>query len=57
MQVEAFTTSVHLLMHLLMSAGGFGIADTIKKIDEGQHMGFDNICAYNPWAKKIKFHV
>ncbi|XP_055828772.1 sulfite exporter TauE/SafE family protein 3-like [Solanum dulcamara] len=40
-----------------ISLGGFGIADTIKKIDEGQHMGFDNICAYNPWAKKIKFHV
>ncbi|KAK6795893.1 hypothetical protein RDI58_009348 [Solanum bulbocastanum] len=31
-----------------ISLGGFGIADTIKKINEGQHMGFDNICAYNP---------
>lgn len=31
-----------------ISLGGFGIADTIKKIAEGQHLGFDNICAYNP---------
>ncbi|XP_016562673.2 sulfite exporter TauE/SafE family protein 3 isoform X1 [Capsicum annuum] len=30
-----------------ISLGGFGIADTIKKIEEGHHMGFDNICAYN----------
>jgi len=42
---EAFTTFDHLLIHLLISAGGFGIADTIKKIEEGQQMGFDNICA------------
>ncbi|CAN4086841.1 unnamed protein product [Withania somnifera] len=30
-----------------ISLGGVGLADTIKKIAEGQHMGFDNICAYN----------
>ncbi|CAN4088985.1 unnamed protein product [Withania somnifera] len=28
-----------------ISLGGFGLADTIEKIAEGQHMGFDNICA------------
>lgn len=45
--MEALANFDHLLIHLLMSAGGFGIADTIKKIEEGHHMGFDNICAYN----------
>lgn len=34
-----------------ISLGGFGIADTRYKIEKGQYMGFDNICAYNPYAK------
>ncbi|KAH0705641.1 uncharacterized protein [Solanum tuberosum] len=41
--ILAFTIFVSAL-----SLGGVGIADTIRKIKEGQHMGFDNICAYNP---------
>ncbi|XP_009800425.1 sulfite exporter TauE/SafE family protein 3-like isoform X1 [Nicotiana sylvestris] len=40
--ILAFTIFVSAI-----SLGGVGIADTIKKIEEGQHMGFDNICAYN----------
>ncbi|KAH0708841.1 hypothetical protein KY284_010268 [Solanum tuberosum] len=31
-----------------VSLGGVGIADAIKRIKEGQYMGFDNICAYKP---------
>ncbi|TMW89910.1 hypothetical protein EJD97_016468 [Solanum chilense] len=41
--ILAFTIFVSAL-----SLGGVGIADTIRKIKEGQYMGFDNICAYNP---------
>ncbi|OIT02719.1 hypothetical protein A4A49_33033 [Nicotiana attenuata] len=40
--VLAFTIFVSAL-----SLGGVGILDTIKKVEEGQHIGFDNICAYN----------
>ncbi|CAN4115741.1 unnamed protein product [Withania somnifera] len=40
--VLAFTIFVSAL-----SLGGVGIADTIRRIKEGQYMGFDNICAYN----------
>ncbi|XP_016496412.1 sulfite exporter TauE/SafE family protein 3-like isoform X1 [Nicotiana tabacum] len=40
--ILAFTIFVSAI-----SLGGVGIADTIKKIEEGQHIGFDNICAYN----------
>ncbi|KAL3322236.1 hypothetical protein AABB24_039729 [Solanum stoloniferum] len=41
--ILAFTIFVSAL-----TLGGVGIADTIRKIKEGQYMGFDNICAYNP---------
>ncbi|XP_010314282.2 sulfite exporter TauE/SafE family protein 3 isoform X1 [Solanum lycopersicum] len=41
--ILAFTIFVSAL-----SLGGVGIADTIRMIKEGQYMGFDNICAYNP---------
>ncbi|XP_009784620.1 sulfite exporter TauE/SafE family protein 3 isoform X1 [Nicotiana tabacum] len=41
--VLAFTIFVSAL-----TLGGFGIADTIRRIKEGQYMGFDNICAYSP---------
>ncbi|MCD7470803.1 hypothetical protein HAX54_010953 [Datura stramonium] len=41
--ILAFTIFVSAL-----SLGGVGIADTIRRIKEGQYMGFDNICAYNP---------
>ncbi|KAK4354469.1 hypothetical protein RND71_026663 [Anisodus tanguticus] len=41
--VLAFTIFVSAL-----SLGGVGIADMIKRIQEGQYMGFDNICAYGP---------
>ncbi|MCD7457172.1 hypothetical protein HAX54_034378 [Datura stramonium] len=30
-----------------LTLGGVGILDTIKKIERGQHIGFDDICAYN----------
>ncbi|KAK6773457.1 hypothetical protein RDI58_028695 [Solanum bulbocastanum] len=41
--ILAFTIFVSAL-----TLGGVGIADTIRKIKEGQYMGFDNICVYNP---------
>nr|XP_016479157.1 PREDICTED: uncharacterized protein LOC107800493 isoform X1 [Nicotiana tabacum]XP_016479158.1 PREDICTED: uncharacterized protein LOC107800493 isoform X1 [Nicotiana tabacum]XP_016479159.1 PREDICTED: uncharacterized protein LOC107800493 isoform X1 [Nicotiana tabacum] len=40
--VLAFTIFVSAL-----SLGGVGILDTIKKVEKGQHIGFDDICAYN----------
>ncbi|PHU24372.1 hypothetical protein BC332_09479 [Capsicum chinense] len=45
--IVAALVGQHVVRRIISIVGGFGIADTIKKIEEGHHMGFDNICAYN----------
>ncbi|XP_016479163.1 sulfite exporter TauE/SafE family protein 3 isoform X3 [Nicotiana tabacum] len=50
--VMTFSSSMSVIQYYLLRRfpipyGGVGILDTIKKVEKGQHIGFDDICAYN----------